>query len=124
MNVGELLLISLVLAVDAATYSFSYGLTCRRGQRLAASLLLAGVVGLYQAGMPLLGYMGGLGLREALAQWGSWTVCGIFCALGVSVIYKAWRAESGEQEDVLLPLASAWQWAVSWEKISAPRNWQ
>lgn len=89
MITGELLAIALALAVDAATYAFSYGLVLRRG-RLRAALALAAAVGAFQAGMPLLGYVGGVGLRSAVAERGSLICMLIFVALGVSVIYKAW----------------------------------
>ena len=95
MNVGELLVISVALAVDAASYAFSYGLVLRQ-QRMASALLLGCSVGVFQAGMPLLGYMGGVGLRSAVQAWGQWIVCGIFVALGVSIICKSWRG--GEDE--------------------------
>ena len=95
MNYGELLAIALVLALDAATYAFSYGLMLRRG-RARAALALAAVVGLFQAGMPLLGYVGGVGLRSAVESWGSWLGLLIFAALGLSVLYKAWF---GAEED-------------------------
>lgn len=96
MNYGELLIISLALAVDAATYAFSYGLVLRQ-RRMVSALLLGLTVGLFQAGMPLLGYLGGLGLRSAVQVWGQWMVLGIFCALGGSIIYKAWKGEAEAQ---------------------------
>lgn len=89
MNAGELILIALALAVDAATYAFSYGLSIRQG-RWRAALVLAAVVGVFQAAMPLMGYIGGVGLREVVESWGSVLVFIIFAALGASVIYKAW----------------------------------
>lgn len=104
MNIGELLFISLALAVDAATYAFAYGLVLRQRRGLSC-LLLALTVGVFQAGMPLLGYMGGLGLREAVQSWGSWMVCGIFVALGISIIYKAWR---GDEESHSADPLGAW----------------
>lgn len=96
MNVGELVVIALALAADAATYAFSYGLVLRR-QRAFSALMLGVVVGVFQAGMPLLGYMGGMGLRAAVQSWGQWMVLGIFCALGASIIYKAWHGEETPQ---------------------------
>lgn len=96
MNIGELLIIAVALAVDAASYAFSYGLALRQ-RRMAAALWLALSVGVFQAGMPLLGYMGGLGLREAVHTWGQWLSLGIFCALGGSVIYKAWWGKDDAQ---------------------------
>lgn len=104
MNVGELVLISLALALDAATYAFAYGLALRERRRVSA-LLLAATVGVFQAGMPLLGYMGGLGLRAAVQAWGQWLVFGVFVALGGSVIYKAWWGK--EEEQSMRPLGLA-----------------
>ena len=58
----EIILIALALAVDATVYSFSYGLVLRC-MRLRNSLRLALTVGFFQAVMPLLGYLGGEGVR-------------------------------------------------------------
>ena len=88
----ELLIISLVLAVDATVYSFSYGLVLRCC-RLRNSLWLALTVGLFQAGMPLLGYLGGESVREIVAQWQSGIVATVFCGLGAYIIYGAWTED-------------------------------
>ena len=71
MNYLELAMIAFALAADAATYAFSYGLILRQ-RRSGACLALAAVTGLFQAGMPLLGYMGGVGLREVVMRYGEW----------------------------------------------------
>ena len=62
MNWVEILLIGLALAVDATVYSFSYGLILKQ-RRTVSSLWLALTVGIYQAGMPLLGYMSAMSLK-------------------------------------------------------------
>lgn len=98
MNYGELLAIAIALAVDAATYAFSYGLALRQG-RAQAALALAVVVGVFQAGMPLLGHLGGVGLRAAVESWGSWLGLSIFVALGGSVLYKTWLGKGEESAD-------------------------
>ena len=92
MNVPELLGIAVALAVDAATYSFSYGLQVHRRR---AALALAFTVGIFQAFMPLLGYVSGAGLREPMQQWGPLCSLLIFCSLGFGIIHKAFR---GKQE--------------------------
>lgn len=97
MNYPEITLIALALAVDATVYAFSYGLILRRN-RMRSALWLALSVGLFQAGMPLLGYLGGEVLRSAVSTWAPWVVLGVFSALGGSIVYKAWR--NGEQEDI------------------------
>lgn len=97
MDVGELIVISLALAVDAATYAFSYGLVLRE-RRAVSALLLALTVGVFQAAMPLPGYVSGMGLRSVVQTWGSWLVLLIFCTLGISVIRKAWSGDDGAQD--------------------------
>ena len=97
MNYAEIIIVGLILAVDATVYSFSYGLILR-DKRLLASLWLALTVGGYQALMPLLGYLGGARVRDAVDAWDHWIVLAIFCLLGGSVIYKAW-CPGGEPED-------------------------
>ena len=91
----ELLIIALVLAVDATVYSFSYGLVLRCC-RMRNSLWLALTVGAFQAGMPLLGYLGGESVRDSVAQWQSGIVAAVFCGLGVYVIYGAWKGDEDE----------------------------
>ena len=91
----ELLIIALVLAVDATVYSFSYGLVLRCC-RMRNSLWLALTVGLFQAGMPLLGYLGGESVREIVAQWQSGIVATVFCGLGAYIIYSTW---TGDEEN-------------------------
>ena len=101
MNYGELLIISLALAVDAATYAFSYGLVLRQ-RRWVSCLLLALSVGLFQAFMPLMGYLGGMGMREVVEGWGQWVVFVVFLVLGVRIIYKA--GEGQEEQQGVQPL--------------------
>ena len=97
MNYLEITLIALVLAVDATVYAFSYGMVLRKGRGRAA-LWLALSVGAFQAGMPLLGYMGGEALRSVVSTWAPWIVLLVFGALGGSIIYKAWQGEEEEEE--------------------------
>lgn len=91
----EIIIIALALAVDATVYSFSYGLVLRCC-RLRNSLWLALTVGAFQAGMPLLGYLGGEEVRDYVAQWQSGIVATVFCGLGTYVIYGAWKGDADE----------------------------
>ena len=101
MNVPGLLGIAVALAVDAATYSFSYGLQLQVHRRRAA-LALACTVWMFQAFMPLLGYVSGAGLREPVQQWGPLCSLLIFCSLGLGIIHKAFRGK--HEEASCLPL--------------------
>ena len=91
----EIIIIAFALAVDATVYSFSYGLVLRCC-RLRNSLWLALTVGAFQAGMPLLGYLGGEEVRDYVAQWQSGIVAAVFCGLSAYVIYGAWKGDEDE----------------------------
>ncbi len=104
MNVMELSLIALALALDAAFYAFSYGLLLRKG-RWVASLRLAVIVALFQGLMPLLGYVCGLPLRDLLHDWVSPILLLVFGGLGCSMIYQTWFGK-GEEEPIALSTAS------------------
>lgn len=105
MNYLEITLIALALAVDATVYAFSYGLVLRQGRGIAA-LWLAVTVGAFQAGMPLLGYLGGEVLRSIVSTWAPWVVLAVFGMLGGSIIFKAWQ-EEGEEAASASPLGLA-----------------
>lgn len=105
MNYLEISLIALALAVDATVYAFSYGLVLRQGRGMAA-FWLALTVGIFQAGMPLLGYWSGEVLRSVVSSWAPWVVLVVFGLLGGSIIYKAWR-EEGAEEASATPLGLA-----------------
>lgn len=106
MNYLEISLIAMALAVDATVYAFSYGLVLRQ-KRCAAALWLALTVGIFQAGMPLLGYWSGEALRSVVNTWAPWVVLVVFSILGGSIIYKAWRGGEEEEYVSATPLGMA-----------------
>ena len=99
MNYFQLIVIALILAVDATVYAFSYGLVLRQ-QRARAAFWLALTVGVFQAGMPLLGYWGGDVMRSVVDSWAPWIVLVVFGALGGNIIFQAWK---GEEEETAPP---------------------
>lgn len=105
MNYLEITLIALALAVDATVYAFSYGLVLRQGRGWAA-FRLALTVGVFQAGMPLLGYWGGEVLRSVVSAWAPWLVLLVFAVLGGSIIWNAWQ-EDGDEDVATTPLGFA-----------------
>lgn len=104
MNIAELLIIALALAVDATVYSFSYGLILKQ-KRLSSSLWLALTVGIFQAGMPLLGYLFGHELKSYVEGFAPLLVLLVFCILGAYIIYEAWSDDAEEDASHATPLA-------------------
>jgi len=105
MKMAEVLLIALALAVDATAYAFSYGLILRQN-RTRAALLLSLSTGAFQTLMPLLGYIGGLRLRETLAMWHHWVVLLVFALLGGSILRHAWQPEDDHKKRSPEPLGA------------------
>ncbi|MBE6418993.1 MAG: hypothetical protein E7031_02565 [Akkermansiaceae bacterium] len=104
MNWVEILIIGFALAVDATVYSFSYGLILRT-KRTLSSLWLALTVGLYQAGMPLVGYLFGHELKTYVEGAAPFLVLTVFMLLGGYIIYEAWLNENEEANDNASPLS-------------------
>lgn len=103
MNVTELSLIALALALDAGLYAFSYGLVLKQS-RLRAVLRLALVAAVFQGLMPVLGYFCGLPLRDMIAGGASVVLLVVFCGLGANMIYGAF---CGKKDDAPLALGFA-----------------
>lgn len=103
MNYAEISLVGAILAVDATIYSFSYGLVLRE-RRWMSAWQLACVVGIYQALMPLLGYVGGVEVRDIAVAWNHWIVLTVFCCLGGSIIYQAWMKNGDALLSGTMPL--------------------
>lgn len=85
MNLTDIFLLALALAVDAFAVSFSYGLIIRQNRR-AAALKLASAVGLGQFTMPLLGWYGARSVYSLIEQIDHWIAFFVFLTLGLKVI--------------------------------------
>lgn len=95
MNVMELSIIALALALDASLYAFGYGLVLRSG-RVMAALRLAFIAAMFQGVMPVLGYASSLPLREMLAQSSGLLLLIVFCGLGGAMLYKTFFGKPDE----------------------------
>ena len=95
MNVVELPALAIVLAMDASLYAFSCGLTLRK-KRCATAWNLAILTALFQAVMPLLGYVAGAGLMILVSGIASWVICVIFCTLGVVAVCRRGEEQAAD----------------------------
>lgn len=99
MNFAETICIAAALATDAMLVAFSYGLVVGRN-RFAAALKLAGTAGIFQAAMPILGFLAASEFHDYYAAWDHWIAFAVFSALAASVIYGALRDDADEAEAV------------------------
>ncbi|MBQ1351975.1 MAG: manganese efflux pump [Oscillospiraceae bacterium] len=114
MGIWELLILAIGLAMDAFAVSICKGLAMER-----VTVEKAGIVGLYfgifQAGMPLLGYFVGMQFQSVIVSVDHWIAFLLLLFLGVKMIYESLQSKgeaAGEKEAELgprsmLPLAVA-----------------
>ena len=81
MKVFELIAISLGLSLDAFAVAIASGCAVRRTLRIGYALRIAACFGLAQMLMPILGWLGGRGVRDAVAAVDHWIAFGLSGAL-------------------------------------------
>ena len=92
MSYSEIVLLAFALSIDACVVSFSYGLCVEQRKRLTA-FLLALTTGLFQAVMPIIGYLFTDVVRKFIEPYGKWVVFTIFMYLGVNFILESLKEQ-------------------------------
>lgn len=95
MNLIDLILLAIALGIDCLVASFSQGLIFNTN-RLKSSLQLALVMGVFQGGMPLIGYVGTDYMYKFVLPYSKWIVFGIFFILGLKFILEAFTNKKEE----------------------------
>jgi manganese efflux pump family protein len=87
-----ILLIAFGLAMDAFAVSVSCGLAFPRREH-AGALRIALSFGLFQAGMPIIGWGAGVGVRSLIEGFDHWIAFGLLALVGGHMILEATRRE-------------------------------
>lgn len=99
MSVLTLLLISLGVSADAFAVSLGKGLQMRV-VRVRDAAAIAVTFGLFQAGMPLLGWLFGRSLRSYITEVDHWVAFVLLGLIGAKMIWEALHPdEAGEEQD-------------------------
>lgn len=111
MSPLPLILIAFGLSLDAFAVSVASGIVIRR-ERVRHALKVALFFGGFQALMPVIGWLAGLGLRSLIAGIDHWIAFGLLLGIGAKMIVESReldRAEAGCPTDtpVLFTLAVA-----------------
>lgn len=93
MSAVELLLLAFALAMDAVAVSLALGLKLRRPQ-LRDALLAAGLFGLFQALMPVLGWALAHRFADAVSEVAPWIAFGLLLLIGVKMLREAAEDEA------------------------------
>lgn len=97
MNLLTIFLIALALSMDAFAVSIASGIALKK-LRIEHALTIALWFGIFQAVMPLIGWIGGVSLRDLLSGFDHWVVFGLLLFIGAKMIWEAFRIEPIERE--------------------------
>lgn len=111
MNVTELFLIAVGLSMDAFAVSICKGLSMKRIDWKKASII-GFYFGIFQAGMPLIGYLLGVQFKDKITAIDHWIAFVLLGLIGINMIHEALKGEEEKTNDsigfrVMLGLAVA-----------------
>ncbi len=96
MNPIHILLIAVGLSADAFAVSVAEGVALHKVTRNHV-LRISLHFGLFQAAMPILGWLAGTGLRQFVAAWDHWVAFGILTFIGGKMLLDVlFKFETGE----------------------------
>ena len=90
MSLLALFLVAVGLSMDALAVAMASGLAVRR-MRVRQALRMALFFGLFQALMPMIGWLAGLTLRTFIARWDHWVAFGLLVFIGGKMIVESFR---------------------------------
>ena len=96
MDIITIVIIALGLAMDTFAVSITYGLTIQRpGINNALKVSLS--FGLFQAFMPVIGWLAGLTLADSISNIDHWIAFGLLSFIGLRMIYGSRKTEKYEK---------------------------
>ncbi len=95
MDVAAVLLVAVGLAMDAFSVAGCSGM-CVRQMRFGGALRMAASFGVFQAGMPVVGWLGGTLLAERIAAFDHWIAFGLLAVIGGKMVVEAVRRDPEE----------------------------
>ena len=102
MNIYEIVILSVALALDALIVSFSYG-TIINTKRLKNALLLASSFGIFQMLMPILGWFLTGVIYIYLQKYSKWIVFVVFIVLSIKFLKEAFSNSGKKQVACISP---------------------
>jgi len=96
MKMVEILLIALGLSMDAFAVSIASGATMKRLE-IKNALKMGLFFGAFQALMPVIGWLAGIGMKSFIAGWDHWIAFGLLTLVGGKMIYEAMEIKETEE---------------------------
>ena len=98
MNTFDIILLSIGLGADVLSVCAAIGVRWHGPRQI---LRLSCHMGLFQFGMPLIGYLVGQQLAGALADFGRYIAAALVAAIGVKMLIEALRNRPGELDEAI-----------------------
>ena len=97
MDIISIVIIAVGLAMDAFAVSITSGITIK-SLRINNALKIALFFGLFQAVMPIVGWLAGLSLRDYISAIDHWIAFGLLSFIGCKMIYESITVQSSKKE--------------------------
>jgi putative Mn2+ efflux pump MntP len=96
MDILTMVLIAIGLAMDSLAVSITSGLAMKE-LKISKALKIAIFFGLFQALMPVVGWLAGLSLTDLISGIDHWIAFALLSLIGCKMIYESIRLESREK---------------------------
>jgi putative Mn2+ efflux pump MntP len=90
VDIFSILLIAIGLAMDAFAVSISSGFIIKQIE-IKNALKIALFFGLFQAIMPVIGWLAGISLTGFISGFDHWLAFGLLCIIGCKMIYESFK---------------------------------
>ena len=98
MGIIELIILSIGLAMDAFAVAVCKGLSMPK-MSWKKGLIIGGYFGIFQALMPLIGYMLGVNFQENIQSVDHWIAFILLCIIGLNMLKEAVSKETEKSND-------------------------
>lgn len=88
------LIIAIGLAMDSFSVSIAKGFSNTKNMLLTEALQTGFFFGLFQAVMPLIGWIAGLSIYDLISGFDHWIAFGLLCLIGARMVYESISEES------------------------------
>lgn len=104
MSILSIFMIGIGLSMDAFAVSIAKGMTMKKEELAKYAIILAFFFGLFQAGMPLLGWWFGSYFQELISSIDHWVAFGLLGIIGLNMIRESFHTDEEECKECTLTL--------------------
>lgn len=98
MGIIELIILSVGLAMDAFAVAICKGLSMAK-MSWKKACIVGSYFGIFQAGMPLIGYLLGINFQDKITNIDHWIAFILLCVIGINMIKEALAKDTEKQND-------------------------